>query len=106
MSRSKINGKGLELAKKELYNSIVDSLKDMGVYDRFDGDTRKQIERTKICNVPATPLDKDFLAKVETLLPKTPFTANNQMVNDVATSLSEDKDIVKKYVYAVAQKYK
>lgn len=106
VSRSKVNGKGLELAKKELYNSIVDSLKDMGVYDRFDNDTRKQIEKAKIRNVPATPLDKDFLAKVETLLPQTPFSANNQMVNDIATTLSEDRDIVKKYVYAVAQKYK
>ncbi len=106
VSRSKVNGKGLEVAKKEIYNSIVESLKDMGVYDRFDDDTRKQFKRAKIRNVPATPLDKGFLSKVETLLPTTQFSVTSQMIYDIADKLSEEMDIVKAYVYAVAQKYK
>lgn len=106
VSRSKVNGKGLEVAKKEIYNSIVESLKDMGVYDRFDDDTRKQFKRAKIRNVPATPLDKGFLSKVEALLPTTQFSVTSQMIYDIADKLSEEMDIVKAYVYAVAQKYK
>ena len=106
VSRSKVNGKGLEVAKKEIYNSRVESLKDMGVYDRFDDDTRKQFKRAKIRNVPATPLDKGFLSKVETLLPTTQFSVTSQMIYDIADKLSEEMDIVKAYVYAVAQKYK
>ena len=70
VSRSRVNGKGLEIAKKEIYNSIVDSLKEMGIYSRFDKDTLKQFEKAKIRNVPSTPLDKEFLSKVEALLPK------------------------------------
>lgn len=106
VSRSRVNGKGLEIAKKEIYNSIVDSLKEMGVYKRFDSDTRKQFEKAKTRNVPSTPLDKDFLSKVEALLPKVEFTVTSQRIKDVADKLAEDTDIVKKYVFAVAQKYK
>lgn len=106
VSRSRVNGKGLEIAKKEIYNSIVDSLKEMGVYSRFDKETLKQFEKAKIRNVPTTPLDKDFLSKVEDLLPKVEFTVTSQIIKDVAKNLSEDIDIVRKYVFAVAQKYK
>lgn len=106
VSRSRINGKGLEVAKREIYNSIIDSLKEMGVYENFDEETKNQFEKAKIRNVPSTPLDKDFLSKVETLLPKTPFTVSSELIQDVANTLSEDADIVKKYVFAVAQRYK
>lgn len=106
VSRSRVNGKGLEIAKKEIYNSIVDSLKEMGIYSRFDKDTLKQFEKAKIRNVPSTPLDKEFLSKVEALLPKIEFTVTSQIIIDVADNLAEDFDIVKKYVFAVAQKYK
>lgn len=106
VSRSKVNGKGLEVSKKEIYNSIIDSLKDMGVYDRFDEETAKQFEKAKIRNVPSTPLDKEFLAKVEGMLPKEQFTVTNPIIKDVAINLSEDEEIVRKYVFAVAQKYK
>lgn len=106
VSRSKVNGKGLEVSKKEIYNSIIDSLKDMGVYDRFDEETAKQFEKAKIRNVPSTPLDKEFLAKVEGMLPKEQFTVTNQIIKEVAINLSEDEEIVRKYVFAVAQKYK
>jgi len=106
VSRTRINGKGLEIAKKEIYNSIVESLKEQGIYKHFDEDTRKQFERAKIRNVPAVPLDKDFLAKVEASLPQTKFHASEELIAKVANMLSEDYSIVKKYVHAVAQKYK
>lgn len=106
VSRSRVNGKGLEVAKKEIYNSIIEFLKGSGVYSRLDLETRNQLEKAKIRNVPATPLDKDFLAKVEALLPKEQFKVTNLIVKEVADQLSEDVDIVKKYVFAVAQKYK
>lgn len=106
VSRSRINGKGLEVAKKEIYNSIVDSLKELGLYSRFDEETLKQFEKAKIRNVPSTPLDKAFLSKVENVLPKTEFTVTGQIIEKVAENLSEDKDIVKKYVFAVSQHYK
>lgn len=106
VSRSRVNGKGLEIAKKEIYNSIIDSLKEMGVYNRFDNDTRKQFEKAKIRNVPSSPLDKNFLSKVEALLPDFEFPVTSQIIKEVADKLAEDTDIVKKYVFAVAQKYK
>ena len=106
VSRTRINGKGLEIAKKEIYNSIVESLKEQGIYDKFDKETNKQFVKAKIRNVPSTPLDKDFLVKVENLVPKTEFHVTEDLISNVAKSLSEDYAIVKKYVYAVAQQYK
>jgi len=106
VSRSRVNGKGLEVAKKEIYNSIVASLKESGVYNRFDGDTLKQFGNAKIRNVPSTPLDKVLLSKIENLLPDKEFIVTNQIIKEVSEELSEDFDIVKKYVFAVAQKYK
>lgn len=106
VSRTRVNGRGLEIAKKEIYNSIVESLKETGDYDRFDEETRKQFKRAKIRNVPATPLDKEFLSKVEELLPTSAFTVTNDIIKDVANKLSEERDIVRNYVFAVAQKYK
>ena len=106
VSRTRVNGKGLEIAKKEIYNSIVGSLKERGVYDRFDDETRKQFKKAKIRNVPAIPLDKEFLSKVEALLPTNAFVVTNDIIKDVANKLSEENDIVRGYVFAVAQKYK
>ena len=56
--------------------------------------------------MPTAPLDESFLSKVECILPKVEFTVTSQIINDVAKELSDDFDIVKKYVFAVAQKYK
>lgn len=106
VSRSRVNGKGLEVAKREIYYSIIDSLKEMGVYESLDEETKNQFEKAKIRNVPTTPLDKNFLLKVEELLPTIPFTVSGELIQDVANTLSEDTDIVKKYVFAIAQKYK
>lgn len=106
VSRTRLNGKGLEVAKREIYNSIVESLKEQGIYDCFDEETCRQFERAKVRNVPSAPLDTDFLAKVENLLPKEPFCINEKLISTLSQTLSEDYSIVKKYIHAVAQKYK
>lgn len=106
VSRSKVNGKGLEYAKKEICNSIIASLKEMGVYQSFDEETVNQFQNALTRHIPAAPLDKDFLLKVEQFLPKMQFDVTNQIINEVAEKLSKDSIIVSKYVYAVAQKYK
>ena len=106
VSRTRVNGKGLEVSKREIYNSIVESLKEQGIYDRFDEETCKQFERARIRNVSTLPLNQEFLAKVEELLPNSSFHVSEEVVSKVAGMLAEDYSIVKKYVHAVAQKYK
>lgn len=106
VSRTRINGKGLEIAKKEIYNTIIEFLKEQGIYNRFDLETNKQFEKAKIRNVPAMPLDKVFFNKVEECLPKGTFHVNEELITKVANTLSEDYLMVKRYVYAVAQQYK
>ena len=106
VSRTKINGAGLEIVKKEIYNSIEQSLKDMGIFAKFDQETRNQFGKAKVRNVPATPLDKVFLEKIEPLLPSSAFTVTTSIVREVSEKMNEDPEIVRKYVYAVAQKYK
>lgn len=106
VSRTRLNGKGLEVAKREIYNSIVESLKEQGIYDCFDEETCRQFERAKVRNVPSAPLDTVFLAKVENLLPKEPFCIDEKLISTLSQTLSEDYSIVKKYIHAVAQKYK
>lgn len=107
VSRTKVTGNGLMLLRKELYNSIVKALKEKRIYNKFDELTLKQFRRAALKNLPSAPLDKTLLTKVESFLPKESFNVNYGLINDVARKLDEkDTELIKKYVYAVANRYK
>lgn len=107
VSRTKVRGKGLVILRKELFNSIINALKEGGYYMKLDEQTKKQFKRVAVKNIPSEPLDRVMLDRVESLLPKESFTVNYGLINEVARKVGEkDTELIKKYVYAVANKYK
>lgn len=107
VSRTKVIGKGLVILRRELYNSIIKALKEKGFYKKLDEQTIKQFDRAALKNLPSAPLDKSILANVESLLPKKSFTVNYGLINEIARNIGEiDSELIRKYVYAVAYKYK
>ncbi len=106
VSRTRIIGKGLYFVREEIYKAIILSFEQKGLMEQFDDDTKMHFKKVAKKNIHRTALDMKLLEKVESLLPKDEFYVTSPLICEIAAQLGEEYsyEIIKPYVYAVAQK--
>ena len=106
VSRSKVVGKGIDIVRTEIFETVEKAFKDAGLFERFDVQTNNQYKKALVRNKPSKALDAEFYSEIEKVVPFDLENADSDFIREIAKKKGLDTTTVKRYVSAVIYRRK
>lgn len=106
VSRTRIVGASHPYVRNAIKKAFSAGLKDAGVYERMDEETKKLFTIIFDKKEATAPLTREMFEKVEPLMPKGDIDSIKDVISNIADTLGEDKSTITPYVYAIVNRRK